>query len=221
MKIETIALLLIIPVLVLSGMTLHQPAANAPVSSHLTPAAGASITQVSTSQTRVQATQVWVRSSTSSVYAGSAPTKTYTFNVYPYSTVYSAQTAFLVSAAQGQYARVVVTQGSITLINTTAPSFTVNPLVGNTPLVEKVVLVTNLNGTIPAVGNYPVYTNATGTIQFALFTTAAWSYSQSTFKETLTTYANTSLGWYLNATTLSIPFPSGVPGKLLNSEGHG
>jgi hypothetical protein len=216
MRVPVLARLLFLALLLtlLTGVLLSSTAQPAHIGTFekasTNPVASASITQTSTSQKKVYNEQTWVRTSSSEVYGGSASSVTYTFDVSPYSTLYSATMSFLISVAQGEYARVVISQGALILLNTTSPGFTVDPIVGSTAVTETISTVMYQNGTIPGTGNYPVYTNATSTIQFALFSTAAWSYSSVGFNESLTTYANTSFGYYLNSTALSIPFPSGV-----------
>lgn len=176
----------------------------------LVPAASSGTTQTSTAQQHVFAVQTFNRTSTESPYGGNATNKLYTFDVSPYSTIYAASMSFVVSVSQGEYARVLVTQGGTTLVNTTGATFSVTPALSTTSVTERILGVSYLNGTTPGTGLYPVYTNETSTIQFALFGAAAWNYSKITYTESLTTWVNTSFGWYLNSTTLSSPFPSGV-----------
>jgi hypothetical protein len=216
MRANLIVLLLVLGLLVftLPGLTNLATGNNTRVAEtnpSVTPALTVGVTQASTGQSHSFRTQTFVRTSSASVYAGSATPATYTFNVAPYSTIYAASMAFIVSVPQGQYARVTISQGSSTLINTTASSFTVYPSVSATVVTENIVLVTYVNGTIPGAGNYPVYTNTSASVQFAYFSSAAWNYSIYNYHENLATDVNTSFGWWLNATTLSIPFPTGVP----------
>jgi hypothetical protein len=215
-----IFLLLALSVLLLMAPPPHSGSPGAA----LQPATTVAVTtQTSTSQHHSFVTQAYDRRCTTSVYCGSAPWENYTFNVAAYSTLYTTGMAFIVSVNQGLYARVLISQGSTILLNTTAASFTVTPTVNSTPVTEKIILVTYQNGTIPSVGNYLVYTNVTSTIQFALFSTADWNYNHTLHRESLSTYVNTSYGFWLNATTLSIPFPtSATPdyATLIVTENH-
>jgi hypothetical protein len=167
-----------------------------------------SAVQTSTAGKVTYTTQVWNATATSSIYAGHPMAWTnVTFNP---GTITAAFTASLTisSSVSGYIPRLLVTQGSTTLANTTSNLFLTFPLVGSTVVTMRIVSLQNLTGSAPNIGLYAVSLALRQSIQFDIVKTGSWTYNNTTYR--LNWYVNASSGYWLNSTAISIPFLSGA-----------
>jgi hypothetical protein len=174
----------------------------APVSGQAT---GASIQQTGTAVNFTGiASTLWKNSSTSN----QSNTQSWLVNFTRYTSIGSFAATFTVSAGN-LTPQVNVSEGSTTFVNgTEASQFVVGPTVGTTPLTSKVILLTNGSGGPVADAAYPIFTTVQQTISYSLTTLTAWTLSST--KYTVPYQITAPKRYYLNTTTIYIPFPTGL-----------
>lgn len=205
--------LLGIAVLVAAGAALH-----APERVHLAPSPGASHFRT------FGGIQPGVVASLSSTEGGRFPydlplwhntssTNTSLAHVYPVNMTLSPPNAPLTAVLTvnaGAYVPVVLAkQGTVTLLNATVQGqATVSPTASSTGLSVRILqLFTSSGGAVP-LGTYGIWVNVTETATLANTTSIIWAQHVTTFNAT---YSFASpYGYWLNASTVFVPFPSGL-----------
>lgn len=173
-----------------------------------------SVVQTSTAGQTFYSTQTWNQTGTG-LYAGHS-TGWANFTVNPggiITSVFTATATFAVTPPGSYVARVYVYQGTAVLANTTSDLFTVHPVVSSSlKMTERVLSVANATGGAPTKALYSVKTTVSESIQFdVVSTTGNWTYNNTTYRTHW--YANSTNGYWLNSTTVSIPL---IPGAVVN-----